>query len=434
MNLLFANDRRGAYPPSWYADTVTPLAPLAPLRGEERADVCVIGGGYTGLSAALHLARQGLDVRLLEAHRVGFGASGRNGGQVGSGQRVGQRKLERMVGRDDARRLWQVAEDAKALVRSLATGPIPEARWQDGIVEACWHDHEVREAHAEAEHLSRAYGYDRIRALDATGLRAIVGSPVYRGGTIDMGAGHIHPLAFALGLARLAAEAGATLHEMTTVHRIDGGGKYIVRADRGRVVADHVVMATNGYAPGLDRTLAQRVMPINNFIVATEPLGARAAQVLSEPVAVADTRFVVNYFRLSHDGRLLFGGGESYGDRFPKDIAAVVRRPMAEVFPDLRDVRIDYAWGGTLAITATRLPVFLRKAPGFWAAAGYSGHGVALATEAGRMVAAAIAGDADRFELMARLPHPRFPGGQLLRTPLLAVAMRWYALRDRLGI
>jgi gamma-glutamylputrescine oxidase len=200
------------------------------------------------------------------------------------------------------------------------------------------------------------------------------------------------------------------------------------------VTAEHVILACNGYLEGLEPQVAARVMPINNFIVATEPLGARATEVLAQPVAVADSKFVVNYFRLSEDGRMLFGGGESYGYRFPADIAGVVHPRMVQVFPQLAEARIDYAWGGTLAITMNRLPCFYRPAPNMLSASGYSGHGVALATLAGQILAETVAGQAGRFDLMARLPLPRFPGGPALRTPLLILAMTWYSLRDRLGI
>ncbi|MCX7644105.1 MAG: FAD-binding oxidoreductase [Rhodobacteraceae bacterium] len=433
MNLLHANDRPGAYPPSWYAATVELPAPLPPLRGETRADVCVVGGGYTGLSAALHLAGRGYDVALLEAQRVGFGASGRNGGQVGSGQRLEVDELERRFGREMARRLWDFGEEAKALVRQLIDHHGIPANWTPGVAHAMWHDREVRHAHALAEKLARDYGYGRVEPLDRAGMRALVDSPVYRGGAVDWGAAHIHPLAYALGLASAARKAGVRIYEGSEVHHVAEGPEVVARTGQGAVHARHLVLAGNGYLGGLNRHVAARVMPINNFIVATEPLGPRAGTLIRKGVAVADSKFVVNYFRLSPDGRLLFGGGESYGYRFP-DIAATVRRPMARVFPDLADVRIDYAWGGTLAITRTRLPCFARPAPNILSASGYSGHGVALATLAGKILAEAIAGQTERFDVMASLPTPPFPGGAALRWPILVLAMTWYALRDRLGI
>ncbi len=431
MNLLDANDRALAYPPSWYAATADHLPPFAPLDGDTRADVCVIGGGYTGLSAALHLAEAGADVVLVEAQRVGFGASGRNGGQVGSGQRLGQDALEALAPRE-AHALWDMGEDAKALVRDLIARHAMPVDWRPGIVHACRHDAEVRADHALVAKLARDYGYDAIEPLDRDGLRALVGSDAYRGGSLDRGAGHLHPLRFALGLAEAAAAAGALLHEGTRALRLETGPRVVT--DRGTVTADHVILAANGYLGALEPAVAARVMPINNFIVATETLGDRATGILADEIAVADSRFVVNYYRLTPDRRLLFGGGESYGYRFPADIAAKVRRPMTEVFPQLAEVAIDYAWGGTLAITRSRLPWFGRPAPGVMSASGYSGHGVALATLAGRVLAEAVRGETAGFDLMARLPAPAFPGRGALRTPLLVLAMTWFALRDRLGI
>ena len=434
MNLLYANDRPGEYPKSWYAATATPLNPFERLKGQMRADVCVIGGGYTGLSAALHLAEAGRNVVLLDAHRVGFGASGRNGGQLGSGQRMGQDGLEKLVGRDDAAKLWELAEDAKDLVKSLVAKHKIDCYLKPGIAHACFSDREVAEEHEYAEHLQTRYGYGEIEPLDHDQLQAICPSPAYVGGTLDMGAGHLHPLSYALGLARAAVAAGVRIHEKSEVHDIIPGSKAVVRTNHGQVEADHVILGCNGYLGELDRKVAARVMPINNFIAATEPLGDAAAKVLARDVAIADTKFVINYFRLSHDKRLLFGGGESYGYRFPADIAATVRKPMLQIFPHLRDVRIDYTWGGTLGITMKRMPYLARLAPNILTASGYSGHGVGTASHAGWLMAQAIAGQTDGFDTMSRIPTPSFPGGSMMRSPLLVLAMTWYATRDRLGI
>lgn len=433
MNLLFANDRAGEYPPSYYAATAAPLDRFAPLQGAVRADVCVIGAGYTGLSAALHLAQRGFRVVVLEAHRVGFGASGRNGGQVGSGQRLDQDELEQTVGREAARRLWDLAEEAKALVQSLITDHAMPCTFRPGVAHACRSDREVAATHAYADHLNRVYGYEQSEPLDRAGIRALIGSDAFAGGEIDRGAGHVHPLNLAIGLARAAVSAGAVIHEGSLVTGLAEGSPARVTTAQGQVTADHVILACNGYLGDLVPQVAARVMPINNFIVATEPLGDRAREVLSEPVAVADSRFVVNYWRLSDDNRLLFGGGESYGYRFP-DIIRTVRKPMLEIYPQLADARIDHAWGGTLAITLSRLPCFLRVAPNVLSASGYSGHGVALATMAGKVLAEAVAGQAERFDLMASLPTPRFPGGAATRWPFLVLAMTWYSMRDRLGL
>ena len=433
MNLLFSNDRRGEYPDSWYAATAKPLAPFLPLRGETRADVCVVGGGYTGLSAALHLAEAGQNVVLVDAQRVGFGASGRNGGQLGSGQRMDQTDLERLMGHPEAAKLWALGQDAKALVRHLIDRHGIDCDYKPGVAHTAFNQAETRGLHAYADHLQDKYGYDQIEILNQDESRALCASPAYVGGTLDMGAGHLHPLNYALGLARAAAKAGVRIFEGTHVHHIDSGQPATVRTDRGRVVTDHVILACNGYLGGLNRKVAARVMPINNFIVATEPLGDGANRILTRDVAVADTKFVVNYFRLSADKRLLFGGGESYGYRFPADIPRVVSKPMLQIFPHLRDTRIDYAWGGTLAITMKRMPYLARLEPNILSASGYSGHGVGTATHAGQLMAMAIQGQADGFDTLANVPAPVFPGGPALRNPLLVLAMTWYALRDRLG-
>ncbi|WP_171228037.1 FAD-binding oxidoreductase [Ruegeria sp. HKCCA4008] len=434
MNLLYSNDRKGQYPDSWYAATAHPMDRFPALSEDTKADVCVVGGGYTGLSAALHLAEAGFDVVLLEAHRVGFGASGRNGGQLGSAQRMDQEDLERLVGDADAAKLWELAEDAKDLVKSLIAKHKIACDLKPGVAVLGLSKSEQKELHDHAGHLSERYGYDQIELLDENAGHSLCPSPAYHGGYLDMGAAHLHPLNFALGLAQAAAKAGVRIHESTEVTGIDEGQTAVIRTAHGNVRAEHVILACNGYLGDLNRSVAARVMPINNFIAATEPLGEDAARVLTRDVAVADTKFVVNYFRLSADGRLLFGGGESYGYRFPSDVAAKVRKPMTEIFPHLRDVKIDYAWGGTLAITMRRMPYLARVAPNILSASGYSGHGVGTATHAGHLMAMAIQGQAEGFDTMARVPALSFPGGPALRSPLLVLAMTWFALRDRLGV
>lgn len=433
MNLLYANDRLGAYPDSWYAATADIPPERAALQGDARADVCVVGAGYTGLSAALHLAQAGLSVVVLEAHRAGFGASGRNGGQLGWGQRVEQPYLERMCGMDGARDLWALGQEATALVKSLIAEHGIECHLRPGIAWTGETRGEVEELHAYAAHMAQHYDYP-MEVLDADAMRAICPSPAYQGGILNMDAAHLHPLAYALGLASAAKGAGAVIHERSAVTGISHGARVTVRTGAGAVTADHLILACNGYLGGLEPRVARRVMPINNFVAATAPLGADAARVLARDIAVADSRFVVNYFRLSHDKRLLFGGGESYGYRFPADIKAKVRKPMAQIFPHLADIPIDYAWGGTLGITMKRLPYLARLTPNVLSASGYSGHGVGTATHAGKLMADAIGGQARGFDTMAAIPTAPFPGGPRLRTPLLMLAMTWYALRDRLGV
>lgn len=433
LSLLHANDRPGEFPASWYAATADIPAARAQLVGDVDADICVIGGGYTGLNAALHLARSGYRVALLEAHRCGWGASGRNGGHAASGQRLDQDELEAQHGLDTARKLWVFAEEAKTDLRAVIAEHEIDCLPVDGIIHTAHKPRYVAELRRFADAMQEKYGYEDIRFLDREETRGLVASPDYHGGVHDAGAFHLHPLRLAFGLAAAAQRAGVTIREHSEVIRIDHGAKVRAHTKSGCVTADFMILACNGYLGDLAPEQSRRVMPINNFIVATEPLGADGAKALiADGSAVSDSRFVVNYYRTTHDHRLLFGGGETYGYRFPRDIAALVRQPMLKVFPQLKDARIDHAWGGTLAITMSRMPMLARLAPNVMAASGYSGHGVVMANFAGKLMAEAVRGQAERFDIMAGLPLAPFPGGAMMRWPLLALAMSWYALRDRI--
>jgi len=436
LDLLTANDVPGQHAPSYYAATANQATAHPPLDGPRSCGVCVVGGGYTGLSAALHLAERGQDVILLEANRIGWGASGRNGGQVGSGQRVEQTVLEERHGKSHAKLLWDLAEDSKDLVKSLIARHRIDCDYTPGILHADHRKSFVSDSRDYVEHLRLVYGYQDIRFIGGDEIGEQVGSPRYFGGALDMGAGHLHPLNYALGLGRAADAAGAKLFEETRVTGIEGKGtgRITVKTECGEVRADHLILACNGYLGRLDRETAAHVMPINNFIVATEPFSEdEATKIIRNNVGVADSKFVINYFRMSADRRLLFGGGENYGYRFPQDIKAFVRVPMLEIFPQLADVAIEFGWGGTLAITAKRMPYFSRPAPNMLTATGYSGHGVAMATLGGQILAETIAGTSGRFDVFEKLDIPAFPGGDRLRSPLLALAMTWFSLRDKLG-
>ncbi|CAN0078755.1 unnamed protein product [Chrysoparadoxa australica] len=312
MNLLYANDQAGTYPDSWYAATAPLADARTPLASEVRADVCIIGAGYTGLSAALHLAQAGRRVVVLEAQRVGFGASGRNGGQLGSGQRVEQPCLEAMVGKDDARKLWDLGQDAKDLVKALIAEHKIDCYLKPGLAWTAETASDVDDLHRYADHMGTHYDYP-VEVLSPEAFSAICPSPAYKGGVLDWDAGHLHPLRFALGLARAVEAAGGILHEGSAVVDVNHGSPATVRTDGGSVVADHVIFACNGYLGALEKRVAARVMPINNFVGATAPLGDAAARVLTRDIAVSDSRFVVNYFRLSHDGRRLVCGGDRDG-------------------------------------------------------------------------------------------------------------------------
>ena len=422
-----------AYPDSWYAATAHALHPFPPLRGEVRADVCVVGGGYTGLSAALHLAERGYEVTLLEAARVGWGASGRNGGQVGSGQRRDVLELEALYGREQARALWDLAEEAKALLRERVKRHRIHCDWKPGNLLAVTRRRYLPELEREVEHLASHYAYPELRMLDRDEVREMVASERYCGGQFDAGGAHLHPLNLALGLARAAVTAGARLHEQSRATDIRWDRRPLVRTADGQVRARLVLLCGNAYLGDLAPEIRARIMPIANHLLATEALGAaRAAALIPADCCVHASKFVVDYYRLSPDGRLLFGGGETYTERTPRDLPAFVRRYMLDVFPQLADVRVDYAWSGRLAITRNRLPHFGRIEDCGFFAQGFSGHGVALTQLAGKLLAEAVAGTAERFDVFAALPHRRFPGGARARRPLLAAGMLYYALKDRL--
>jgi gamma-glutamylputrescine oxidase len=418
---------------SWYAATANPATDLPPLHGDTRADVCVIGGGYTGLSAALHLRQCGFDVVLLEAERLGWGASGRNGGQVGIGQRKPQRELERRLGPDHAHLLWDLALDSVALVRNLIAAHAIDCDLKTSILHAAWRTSEAAAMRAEIEHLQRHYDYGANRCLDRAEVSALCGSRVFAGGCIEPDSLHLHPLNYALGLAGAAHAAGVRLHEGTRAIDYSGDALLRVRTAQGSVLAEHLVLACNGYLGALEPRIAGLIVPINNFIIATEPLDEQMLRDINpQDLAMQDSRFVVDYWRTSTDRRLLFGGGENYSSRFPADIRALVRRRMLEIYPQLANARIDYAWGGTLAITRSRLPAIGRLQRNLYYALGYSGHGISTATMAGKLIAEAVRGSLEGFDTMARIPTRRFPGGTLLRHPALVIGMLYYALRDRL--
>ena len=419
--------------PSLYAASADPTLAFPALSEPIKAHVAIVGGGYTGLSAALHLAEAGVDVVVIEAERVGWGASGRNGGQLHSGQRRDQDWLEAHLGRDDAQALWRLAEEAKGLVKGLIARHGIDCDWRDGLIETVHRRRLVRHEIAYVEKLRRDYGYDAVAWLDRDALAAAIGTDVYFGGRRDAAAGHLHPLKFAQGLALAAAKAGARIFERTRAVKLGGGARQTIATARGGVTADIVILAGNGYLDGIDAETEARVMPIDNYILATVPIGAgRPGGIIPGGEAVSDTRFVVYYFRPDADGRLIFGGGEAYSRTPPADIAGFVRQHLKRIYPGLGDVAVEHAWGGTLAITLKRLPFIRRLRPGVYAAAGYSGQGVAIAPFAGKVLAQAITGDPARLDRFAALSCPPFPGGRLLRHPALVAGMMWYALRDRL--
>lgn len=420
---------RATHAPSWYADTAGSLPSHPPLRGARRADVCIIGAGYTGLSCALTLAKAGYDVVVLEANKVGWGASGRNGGQIHPGQRREPEWLARRLGEPSTRRLLEIADEAWAFQRALIRDHDMEVDLAEGLIHGIHKKRYVDDTRREVERMSDHWGVAGLSYLDAAETAARLGTDIYHGGVRDQRGGHLHPLKFALGLGRAAAAAGATIHEDSRATTIRHGSPVTVTTPTGEVTADTVVLAGNGYLGGLDPETDARVMPLNNFILSTEPLETNP---IPGGEAASDTRYVVYYWRMTPDRRLLFGGGESFTPRFPKDIAGLVRRHLAKVYPGLANAPVSHAWGGTLGVTLNRLPYVRRPKPNVWVSAGYSGQGVVLAPYAGHVLAEAIRGTTERFDAFASLPCPAFPGGPWLRWPTLVAAMSWYGLRDRI--
>jgi gamma-glutamylputrescine oxidase len=418
---------------TYYHDSATRPFALGPaLAGDIDADVVIIGAGFTGVSAALDLAEAGLKVVVLEANLLGAGASGRNGGLVCSGWRHDQGWFEDKIGKADARKVWALAEDAKAdLLARLARYKI-DADWQHGQIFAAHTPSMLAALDADAEHMADGYNYHCPIRLDAAGVAQALGAAGYHGGWRDPSAGHVHPLKLLYGLAGAAKAAGAIFCENTRALEIGQNGKRrFARTASGKVSADHVLLCGDGYLDGIQTDVEARVLPIGSFVLATEQLDA-ALGILPNNDSAMDTRFVVNYWRKSADNRLIFGGGEKYTPGWPSDVKNFVRANMIKVYPQLAGTDITHAWGGALGITPTRLPFVRQYGPGLISASGYSGQGVMLAPYFGRILAQVVQGNMSHYDLVSRLPVPHFPGGRALRWPLLTAAMSWYALRDKL--
>jgi gamma-glutamylputrescine oxidase len=415
----------------YYAVTAGSQVPRPALSDIIRTDICVIGAGYTGLSAALHAAETGARVAVVEADSVGFAASGRNGGQIHTGLRKDQSVLEKWLGPAHAHDLWTLTEEAKSLVRALVDRHDIACDLKSGLVIAAHNAQAVRALAEDTEHLAKTYNYSDAHMMDADETAAQLGTQAYPAARWDGGGGHLHPLRFARGLATAAEKAGATLYERSRVLAFDATREGVrVLCTGGSIDAGHVILATDAFtgtiAPQLDRFIGH----VESFVTATAPL----PQPLSEKIvacdaAVADTRHVLDYYRKSADGRLLFAGREAYF-RPPSDIAALVRPRMLQIFPELDTIPTEYAWSGTVGITVTRMPHFGHLGDRVLFAHGYSGQGVALATLGGKLLTEAALGQAERFDVFARVPARAFPGGRLLRRPLIAAALLAYKVLD----
>lgn len=434
MNLLGAD--RELTRNSYYAATAQQRTSWPALQGSAATDVAVVGGGLAGLSAALELAERGFSVTLLEAQQIGWGASGRNGGQAIHGLACDQGTIEDQLGLDLAKQVWAMSLEALDLLRERVRRHRIECDWRDGYLGLATSAGKGRELQQWAERMARVYGFEQ-QAIAPAELPCWIASPRYHSGVFDARSGHLHPLKYTLGLAEAAAAAGVRLHEQSPVQALQPGPMARLHTPQGELVARHVLLAGNVYLQGVAAALETRIMPVGTYIACSEALDAAlAASLIPSGAAVCDTNFVLDYFRTTADQRLLYGGRVSYSTVTPIHLADSMRRRMVGTFPQLAQAKIEYAWGGFVDITMNRAPDFGRlPAAGSYAAnvyylQGFSGHGLALTGLAGRLVAEAIAGDARRFDVFARLKHRPFPGGRMLRTPALVLGMAWYRLRD----
>ncbi len=422
---------------SYYFASATGLKDYPQSTDSEQCDVCVVGGGYTGLSTALNLAERGYDTVLLEAKRVGWGASGRNGGQVGTGLNWQQAALEKEFGDELAQRFWNITEQAKLEVKNRVVQHNIPCDLKPGILAGAVTKGAAAAIKRNVLHLREKYGHLDLRYVESDEIQSMLGTSNYYGGALDLSSGHLHPLNFAIGLADAATVAGVRIYEQSPVSGYSRtSNRFSIRTETGaNVSASYLVFACNAYVDNLLPPISRYIMPIESFIVATEPLSVEQAREINrDDIAVYDSKFCLDYYRLSADRRLIFGGGENYIPNKEVDIAAQMKRRITHVYPQLKAVKIDYAWRGKIAITLNRLPSIGRIEPDLYYAQGFSGHGVALTNMTGKILAETIAGTAERFDVLAAIPHKSFPGGHLLRWPIHVIGMHYYALADRLNL
>jgi gamma-glutamylputrescine oxidase len=433
MTLLSADQQLTKH--SYYVATAPRDPGHAALESALECDVAVVGGGLAGLSAAIELAQRGYSVVVLEAQQVGWGASGRNGGQVIAGLACDQSVIERQLGDTASRAVWDMTMEALRLITERRERFDIDCDWRSGYLSLAVNARKAKDLQTWQAHMQRAYGYETQWIAPAE-MPQWIASERFHSGVHDPLGGHLHPLKYSLGLARAAASLGVKIFEGSAVLAMEPGATVRLRTARGSVRASHVLLAGNVYLHGVAPTLEKRIMPVGTYIVASEPLAPELARsLIPSGAAVCDTNFVLDYFRPTADHRMLYGGRVSYSTATPANLAASMQRRMATTFPQLTDTKIEYAWGGFVDISMNRAPDFGRL-PGAQANVyylqGFSGHGLALTGLAGRLVAEAIAGDAERFDTFARIRHRPFPGGRLLRTPALVMGMAYYRLRDML--
>lgn len=419
---------------SYYAASANDKVERPVLQENLSADVVVIGAGYTGLSSALHLVEKGFNVVVLEGARIGYGASGRNGGQIVNSYSRDMDVLEQKYGVDTARTLGAMAFEGGDIIRErIAKYDIDCDLKQGGIFAAIT----PKQFDGLKEHkaLWERYGNDQLRLLDKNEISDEIGSERYSGGLLDMRSGHIHPLNLALGEARAIESLGGKIFEQSKVVKVEKGDKVKVHTEQGMVEANYVVVAGNAYLGDLIPELAAKSMPCGTQMVATEPLGEDLAKsLITNDYCVEDCNYLLDYFRLTGDNRLIYGGGVNYGGGDPADIKSFIGKKLVETFPQLKDVKLEFGWGGDFLLTMSRMPQFGRIGDNIYYMQGYSGHGVCSTHLAGKLLSEALTEQAERFDAFAQLPHLPFPGGHLLRVPFTAMGAWFYALRDRLGI
>lgn len=421
------------YPASYYAATANSATARSELQDNKQVDVCVIGAGYTGLSTALFLLEKGYSVAVLEAAKVGFGASGRNGGQIVNSYSRDLDSIERTASAAAAKLIGEMAFEGGRIIRERVARYDIQCDLKDGGVFAAFNQKQM--LHLETQKaLWERYGYQHLELLDDRGIRQVVACDRYIGGMLDKHGGHIHPLNLALGEAAAVESLGGTIHEHSPVIRIERDETPLVHTPKGTVRAKFVVVAGNAYLGNLVPELAAKSMPCGTQVIATEPLSEELAHsLLPQDYCVEDCNYLLDYYRLAADKRLIYGGGVVYGARDPADIESIIRPKMLKTFPQLEKVKIDYAWTGNFLLTLSRLPQVGRLGSNIYYSQGCSGHGVTYTHVAGKVIAEALSGQAERFDAFASLPHYPFPGGQRLQVPLSALGAMYYNLRDRLG-
>ncbi|WP_455478722.1 NAD(P)/FAD-dependent oxidoreductase [Bartonella sp. B10] len=415
---------------SWYEDTLEERPNYPSFCEQIQCDVVIVGGGFTGLSAAYHLAKAGVNVVLFEASRFGDGASGRNGGQLGTGQRQWVETLEKKYGFERSKALFDLAEEAKKDILSWCANPDCHSDFMAGQLSVIHKKREVIFYQRHVETMQR-YGYYGLTFMDRDEVSKRLGSSFYHGGIYDADTGHINPLKLVVWLAQQAKNAGAKLYEKTHVTAIESNGRYrVVRTEHGNVTVEHVLLATNAYQLGLQPFVKRNIVSIRSYIGATEPLSKHNTILLGNE-SVDDSRFMVRYFRKSIDNRLLFGGVESYDNKHPTNLDERIRRQIVEIYPHLQSINLTHCWGATVAITVERMPYVRQLSSGITYCGGYSGHGVMLAPFMGKLYAEWLTGKHERFECFRDLKISSFPGGRFLRYPLILLAMHWFSLMDR---